>query len=457
MSQRVIAQSIVLTFLFAIPLPAAGTLEEVRRAEMAFAKAFADRDQARFFSFVLDDATFLGAMRTLSGKKQVIERWSRFFEGPEAPFSWGPERVAVDASGRTGLSTGPVYDPNGQHIGSFITTWIKQKDGSWKVLFDSSGPSAANLPETAVPFEEGFVTADDGVRLHYRKIGDGPVVIIAPLGFVLHDDFKQLADMATVITYDMRNRGRSERVEAVKTLTVQQDVRDLEAVRRQLKIDKFVPIGYSYLGLVVALYALDHPAHVTRVVQLGPVPPKFGTEYPKHLTNGYADSEAPEEDVKKWQEMRAAGMAAKSPREFCEAQGKVIQYVLVGTGKYAPRVKSHCELENEWPVNAERHFGHSIESIRKLELSNDKLKKITVPVLTIHGTKDRNAPYGGGRDWAMSLPNARLITLEGAAHQSWSDDPVTVFSSIREFLRGNWPWGAEKVTALDPRDEQTRR
>jgi pimeloyl-ACP methyl ester carboxylesterase len=78
------------------------------------------------------------------------------------------------------------------------------------------------------------------------------------------------------------------------------------------------------------------------------------------------------------------------------------------------------------------------------------LAKITMPVLVIHGTKDRNAPYGGGREWAMSLPDARLVTVEGAAHVSWADDPIAVFGSIREFLRGNWPLTAEKVTVLDP-------
>jgi len=433
--------------LLATSMMAGDAVDEVRRAEVAFAKAFADRDAAKFFAFVADDATFLGG-RTLTGKKAVVEGWSRFFEGPVAPFSWGPERVAVDASGTTGLSMGPVYDPDGKHAGSFTSTWVRQKDGAWKVLFDSGGPSPANLAETALPTEEGFVTADDGVKLHYRKTGNSPLVLIAPLGFILHDDFKQLADRATVITYDMRDRGRSPRVTDTASLTIQRDVQDLEAVRKHFNAEKFVPIGYSYLGMVVALYAIDHPERVTRIVQLGPIPIKSGTQYPKHLTNGYDDMESSPDDVKKWQEMRAAGMAEKSPREFCEAQEKVYRYLLVGRGVHAPRISLHCELETEWPVNVDKHFKTKFASIQALDVTKDQLKKITVPVLTIHGTKDRNAPYGGGREWALSLPNARLVTVDGAAHQNWADDPVTVFGSIREFLRGNWPLTAERVTGL---------
>jgi pimeloyl-ACP methyl ester carboxylesterase len=41
-----------------------------------------------------------------------------------------------------------------------------------------------------------------------------------------------------------------------------------------------------------------------------------------------------------------------------------------------------------------------------------------MPVLTIHGTKDRNAPYGSGREWAFNLPNARLLTIKGGAHNA---------------------------------------
>ncbi len=446
MSLNTCCSVICVALLLAVPVVAGDPVDEVRRAEVAFAKAFADRDAAQFFSFVADDAVFAGG-RTSSGKTAVVESWSRFFEGPVAPFSWGPERVAVDASGTIGLSMGPVYDPEGKHAGSFTSTWVKQKDGSWKVLFDSGGPSPVNLAEAALATEEGFVTADDGVKLHYRKVGNGPV-LIAPLGFILHDDLKQLADRATVITYDMGDRGRSPRVASTASLTIQRDVQDLEAVRKHFNVEKFVPIGYSYLGMVVALYALDHPERVTRIVQLGPIPVKFGTQYPKQLTNGYDDMESAAADVAKWQEMRAAGMAEKTPREFCDAQEKVYRFLLVGRGANAPRINLHCELETEWPVNVDRHFKTKLESIQSLTVTREQLKKITVPVLTIHGTKDRNAPYGGGREWAMSLPNARLVTVEGAAHQSWADDPVTVFASIREFLRGNWPLTAERVTGL---------
>jgi ketosteroid isomerase-like protein len=133
-------RKLIAILLLAAPLLAqSNAAEEVRQAEIAFAKAFADRDSAKFFSYVLDDATFLSRRGTLSGKAEVIRVWSDFFKPEKPPFSWRPERVVVNGAGDLGLSTGPVRDPEGKHIGDFASVWQKQKDGSWKIVFDGPG------------------------------------------------------------------------------------------------------------------------------------------------------------------------------------------------------------------------------------------------------------------------------------------------------------------------------
>ena len=430
------ALALTLTLLAAAPAFADAT-EEVRQAEIAFAKAFADRDEAKFFSFVADDATFASGAGTQSGKPAVVKAWSNFFKSPAAPFSWGPERVFVSADGKLGLSTGPVFGPDGRIGAHYISTWRKEADGTWKVVFDGPGGAGPYLPEDVPPVEEGFVTADDGVKLHYRKIGRSPVTIIMPLGFILYDDFRQLSDLATVITYDMRNRGRSDRVEDTSTLTIHQDVKDLEAVRRQLKVEKFVPIGYSYLGMMVALYAMEHPERVRRIVQLGPVPITYDTQFP-----AAAAAAPPQDGVARLAALRAQKDADQ--KALCEAQLAVSSYTLVGNPANHARVRSNCDLPNEWPANFARQLQTHFGSVKALKIDRNELKaKVTMPVLTIHGTLDRNAPYGGGKEWAETLPNARLVTVNGAAHASWLDNPVVVFGSIRQFLRGEWPLGAE--------------
>jgi pimeloyl-ACP methyl ester carboxylesterase len=96
---------------------------------------------------------------------------------------------------------------------------------------------------------------------------------------------------------------------------------------------------------------------------------------------------------------------------------------------------------------------HVLPSIQAIKLDADDLAAIEAPVLTIHGTRDRSAPYGGGRDWSRLLPNARLLTVEHAAHAPWIEAPGKVFGSIETFLNGAWPNGVTKVESLDPQSD----
>lgn len=419
-----------------LPL-AADPVDDVRATEIAFAKAFADRDKETFFSFVADDATFLSPWITLRGKQQVVRVWSRYFEGPVAPFSWGPDRVSLVSGGTLALSSGPVFGPDGSHQGSFMSTWQKQPDGSWKIVFDGSGAGPAVFENAAIKVEEGDLTTPDGVRLHYRKAGNAPQIVIVPLDQVLFDAMKQFADIATVIAYDPRSRGRSAR--AATASTIDDDVRDLEAVRAHFKAEQFVPVGFSYLGKMVMLYAAAHPERVQRIVQLGPV--GNSVIAPKRDA-GFG---APQELLEQWQAMQAAGAVEKTPREFCEVDAKVMRHLLVEDDRKASRVPFDCSLENEWPVNFGRHMASVFPTIMSRVLTAEELRKISMPVLTVHGAKDRNAPYEGGKAWVASLPDARLVTLEHAAHAMWIDDPAGTFGAIRAFLRRDEPLGSERL------------
>jgi pimeloyl-ACP methyl ester carboxylesterase len=149
------------------------------------------------------------------------------------------------------------------------------------------------------------------------------------------------------------------------------------------------------------------------------------------------------------------GYIRDHPQEFCEKQWQVTRVQLVGdpanVEKLGPGV---CDLPNEWPVHLYPHFGVSIKSIQALDFPADKVAAISAPVLTIHGTKDRNAPYGSGREWAMTVRDGRLVTVPGAAHMSWVDAPDLVFQSIETFLSGAWPARAEKISRLEPATSQ---
>jgi ketosteroid isomerase-like protein len=123
---------------------------EVSAAETAFAQSMAERDFARFGSFVADDAVFLGGGKPQRGKAAVLAAWQRFFQGPQAPFSWRPALVAVLPSGGLAQSTGPVFAPGGQLIGHFYSTWRREPDGRWRVVLDN-GYDACECAAAAAP------------------------------------------------------------------------------------------------------------------------------------------------------------------------------------------------------------------------------------------------------------------------------------------------------------------
>lgn len=140
--------------------------------------------------------------------------------------------------------------------------------------------SAAAHASTLARIEEGFVPTEDGTRLYYEKVGSGKQTVIIPLRLFAFEAFKQIGDQFTVIAYDTRGRGRSDAIpddEKAGKLGLQNDVADVERVRRHFQVGKTSLIGYSYAGLVIILYTMEHPDRVERLVQLGPVPMKFGT------------------------------------------------------------------------------------------------------------------------------------------------------------------------------------
>ena len=310
---------------------------------------------------------------------------------------------------------------------------------------------ALSAPATALA-EDGYLTTPDGTRLFYTRIGSAPDVVILPGRLFAFRDFAWLGDDYTLIAYDMRNRGRSDLVADDSRIGFEQDVADLEAVRRHFGVERMALIGYSYLGKIVVLYALEHPERVSRILQLGPVGPKFATEYrPEYVFRD--DPVAPEARARLRALRSEQSYHLTHPREYCEEEWRVVQKpMLAGDPARIERIRIEvCDMPNEWPVLQVRHLrAHFEESGMTHETPLDRVRGLTTPVLTVHGTRDRNAPYGAGREWSWLLPQGRLLTVAGAGHHAFGESPETVMPAVREFLGGRWPDAAVKVTE-DPR------
>ena len=124
---------------------------DLKATEEAFARTMADRDHAAFASFLAEETVFFAGPREIRGKAAVAKAWAPFFDGPEAPFSWQPDTAAVLDSGTLGLTSGPVFAPDGTRVGTFNSVWRRGADGSWQVVFDRGCPDCECPPSSDPP------------------------------------------------------------------------------------------------------------------------------------------------------------------------------------------------------------------------------------------------------------------------------------------------------------------
>ncbi len=126
--------------------------------------------------------------------------------------------------------------------------------------------------------------------------------------------------------------------------------------------------------------------------------------------------------------------SSADPVETCKRFWAVLRELYVADPANAHRTDwGRCDLPNE--LNFMKYWNEYIApSLRNLNLTDEDFAKAQAPVLTIHGRKDRSAPYGGGREWALRWPNARLVTVDDAGHAPWIENPDKVFGAITTFL-----------------------
>ncbi len=124
----------------------------------------------------------------------------------------------------------------------------------------------ARIRETEIYFDV------DGAGL----VADGPRMRERPVAFAIHGgpgsdhsdlkaSFSRLTDRLQVVYFDHRGQGRSGRGDPAR-YTLDENVEDMEALRRHLGLGPIVSVGTSYGGMVAMAHAARYPEQVSHLI-----------------------------------------------------------------------------------------------------------------------------------------------------------------------------------------------
>ena len=280
----------------------------------------------------------------------------------------------------------------------------------------------AKIRDTEIYFDvEGMGLVPDG-----RAMREKPVAFIVhggPGGD--HSSFKPvmspLAERMQLVYFDHRGQGRSARGDPAK-YTLDENVEDMEALRRHLGLGPIISIGTSYGGMVALAHAARYPASVSHLVAV--------------VTAAHAGF------VRRAQEI-VAERGTPEQREVCEPlwQGAMLDraqlrhfYAVMGplySRRYDPALAAlghERTLHEPEPLN--RAFGGFL---RDFDL-RPELGRITAPTLVIAGRHDWICPPEFSEEIARLIPKADLRIFENSSHSIRSDEPQALLDAIAGFV-----------------------
>lgn len=287
--------------------------------------------------------------------------------------------------------------------------------------------------------DEGHVEVSPDLRLFYRWAGEGPGTVVIPAECIFWPDLEPLANGRRLLLCDTRHRGKSDQVEDLSLISIDADIADIESITSALGVETFSLIGWSYLGVVAALYAMRHPLQVERLIMGGNLPPRRTPPDKEAVAKRTA---AAEERAREFHDeverLRKKGMDETDPARFLQAMMMAQLANRMGNPSALHRMRATpWELENEWPENANTHLDQIRKSFGKVA-SEYRALRLETPTLVMFGSEEIT-PIPPEADWSGQHLDTRLLVLHGAGHLPWLDAPEAFFDGADEFLSGGWP------------------
>ena len=267
-------------------------------------------------------------------------------------------------------------------------------------------------------------TLPSGVELEYDLIGDPshpPTLWI--MGFMAQliawpdDLMKMFADRGHfVIRFDNRDCGLSTKFDGVPANTD-------DVIKSALLGDPMPPVAYTLHDMAAdAAGLLDHlgidSAHIIGASMGGMIAQTFAVDYPQRTKTLVSIMSQPGDPTVGQPTPEAAeALLSPPPTErdaYIEAS---VKYEVWASKKYRDRELLRLRAAREY----DRSFypegaGRQLSAIWASTDRPEKLAKLDVPTLVIHGKDDTLITPDGGERTAEIIPNARLLMLDDMGH-----------------------------------------
>ncbi len=270
------------------------------------------------------------------------------------------------------------------------------------------------------------ITTEDGIEIFYKDWGKGQPVVFSHGWPLSGDDWdSQMMFFVSrgyrVIAHDRRGHGRSSQIGDGHDMDHYAD--DLAALTAHLDLKEAIHIGHSTGGGEVVHYLARHgEGRVAKAVIIGAVPPLM---------------------------VKTAANPGGLPKEVFDgfraqlAANRAQFYLDVASGPFygfnRPGVKvSEGLIRNWWRQGmmggAKAHYD-GIAAFSETDFTED-LKKITVPVLVMHGDDDQIVPYADSAPLsAKLLENSTLKTYNGFPHGMPATHADTINADLLAFIQ----------------------
>jgi proline iminopeptidase len=283
-----------------------------------------------------------------------------------------------------------------------------------------------------------------GTRIYFDVEGtglvpDGPAMRERPVAMVIHGgpgsdhsgfkpSFSPLAARMQLIYFDHRGQGRSAAGDPA-TYTLDENVEDMEALRRYLGLGPVVSIGTSYGGMVAMAHAARYPAAVSHLVLI--VTAAHGGFIP-HAQAIVRERGTPEQQAVCEKLWAGAFRSSEELRHYYAVMGPMYARrhdAAAGDAGAADMGRTRAIYSPE-PLN--RAFGPD-GFLRHFDL-RPELARITAPALILAGRHDWICPVAFSEEIHRLVPGSDLRVFERSSHSIRSDEPEALADAILGFV-----------------------